>query len=158
MKLTWKYLLSKFIIIFPFHFQRRRSVEDEHMMRKYLKEGDLISAEVQKVYDDGSLSLYTRSLKYGKVIFNPVFSYAKSGQTVIVFSVYVYFLNVLKPSHSLILPSHSLAVQDSHGVMLHKLIDSCLMMCLCFHCCSVTFEPCNGLTHPPLNFFYCLNH
>ncbi|XP_021922562.1 exosome complex component RRP4 isoform X2 [Zootermopsis nevadensis] len=46
---------------------RRRSVEDEHMMRKYLKEGDLISAEVQKVYDDGSLSLYTRSLKYGKL-------------------------------------------------------------------------------------------
>lgn len=38
------------------------------MMRKYLQEGDLISAEVQKVYDDGSLSLYTRSLKYGKVI------------------------------------------------------------------------------------------
>jgi exosome complex component RRP4 len=37
------------------------------MMRKYLQEGDLISAEVQKVYDDGSLSLYTRSLKYGKV-------------------------------------------------------------------------------------------
>jgi exosome complex component RRP4 len=40
------------------------------MMRKYLQEGDLISAEVQKIYDDGSLSLYTRSLKYGKVIFN----------------------------------------------------------------------------------------
>lgn len=46
---------------------RRRSLEDEHMMRKYLQEGDLISAEVQKVYDDGSLSLYTRSLKYGKL-------------------------------------------------------------------------------------------
>lgn len=39
------------------------------MMRKYLQEGDLISAEVQKVYDDGSLSLYTRSLKYGKVTY-----------------------------------------------------------------------------------------
>ena len=38
------------------------------MMRKYLREGDLISAEVQEVYSDGSLSLYTRSLKYGKVI------------------------------------------------------------------------------------------
>ncbi|GFG38861.1 hypothetical protein Cfor_02168 [Coptotermes formosanus] len=46
---------------------RKRSLEDEHMMRKYLQEGDLISAEVQKVYDDGSLSLYTRSLKYGKL-------------------------------------------------------------------------------------------
>lgn len=46
---------------------RRRSVEDEHMMRKYLQEGDLISAEVQQVYVDGSLSLHTRSLKYGKL-------------------------------------------------------------------------------------------
>lgn len=46
---------------------RRRSVEDEHMMRKYLQEGDLISAEVQSTYDDGSVSLHTRSLKYGKV-------------------------------------------------------------------------------------------
>lgn len=46
---------------------RRRNVEDEHMMRKYLQEGDLISAEVQNVYVDGSLSLHTRSLKYGKL-------------------------------------------------------------------------------------------
>jgi exosome complex component RRP4 len=38
------------------------------MMRKYLQEGDLISAEVLKAYDDGSLSLHTRSLKYGKVM------------------------------------------------------------------------------------------
>lgn len=47
--------------------QRRRSVEDEQMMRIYLQEGDLISAEVQSVFSDGSLSLHTRSLKYGKV-------------------------------------------------------------------------------------------
>ncbi|XP_065169685.1 exosome complex component RRP4 [Atheta coriaria] len=46
---------------------RRRSAEDEHMMRKYLQEGDLISAEVQNVFADGSLSLHTRSLKYGKL-------------------------------------------------------------------------------------------
>lgn len=46
---------------------RRRSVEDEQMMRKYLQEGDLISAEVQNVFVDGSLSLHTRSLKYGKL-------------------------------------------------------------------------------------------
>ncbi|EEZ98806.1 exosome complex component RRP4 [Tribolium castaneum] len=46
---------------------RRRSAEDEHMMRQYLQEGDLISAEVQSVYSDGSLSLHTRSLKYGKL-------------------------------------------------------------------------------------------
>lgn len=46
---------------------RRRSEEDEKMMREYLKEGDLISAEVQSVFADGSLSLHTRSLKYGKL-------------------------------------------------------------------------------------------
>lgn len=49
-------------------FQRRRSTEDEQMMRKYLCEGDLISAEVQAIFSDGSLSLHTRSLKYGRVI------------------------------------------------------------------------------------------
>lgn len=37
------------------------------MMRKYLQEGDLISAEVQNVFVDGSLSLHTRSMKYGKL-------------------------------------------------------------------------------------------
>jgi hypothetical protein len=36
-------------------------------MRKYLQEGDLISAEVMNVFQDGALSLHTRSLKYGKV-------------------------------------------------------------------------------------------
>ncbi|XP_013411591.1 exosome complex component RRP4 [Lingula anatina] len=46
---------------------RRRSEEDERMMRDYLQEGDLISAEVQSVFSDGSLSLHTRSLKYGKL-------------------------------------------------------------------------------------------
>ncbi|XP_033732019.1 exosome complex component RRP4-like [Pecten maximus] len=46
---------------------RRRSEEDEKMMRHYLKEGDLISAEVQSVFADGALSLHTRSLKYGKL-------------------------------------------------------------------------------------------
>merc|ERR1712079_180410 len=46
---------------------RRRSAEDELTMRKYLQEGDLISAEVQSIFNDGSLSLHTRSLKYGKL-------------------------------------------------------------------------------------------
>ncbi|XP_077986678.1 exosome complex component RRP4-like [Glandiceps talaboti] len=46
---------------------RRRSAEDELMMRQYLSEGDLISAEVQSVFSDGALSLHTRSLKYGKL-------------------------------------------------------------------------------------------
>ncbi|XP_068628494.1 exosome complex component RRP4 [Battus philenor] len=47
---------------------RRRSAEDEQMMRKYLQEGDLISAEVQSIFSDGSLSLHTRSMKYGKLL------------------------------------------------------------------------------------------
>eukprot|EP00118_Oscarella_pearsei_P006535 m.29678 g.29678 ORF g.29678 m.29678 type:complete len:162 (+) comp31208_c0_seq4:317-802(+) len=46
---------------------RRRSAEDELMMREYFAEGDLISAEVQALFGDGSLSLHTRSLKYGKL-------------------------------------------------------------------------------------------
>jgi exosome complex component RRP4 len=46
---------------------RRRNAEDEQSMRKLLQEEDLLSAEVQNVYADGSLSLHTRSLKYGKL-------------------------------------------------------------------------------------------
>ncbi|XP_011493914.1 PREDICTED: exosome complex component RRP4 [Ceratosolen solmsi marchali] len=46
---------------------RRRSVEDEQSMRRYLQEGDLICAEVQSIFADGSLSLHTRVLKYGKL-------------------------------------------------------------------------------------------
>ncbi|XP_033253701.1 exosome complex component RRP4-like [Drosophila miranda] len=46
---------------------RRRSAENEQMMRRYLDEGDLISAEVQNIFEEGTLSLYTRSLKYGKL-------------------------------------------------------------------------------------------
>lgn len=46
---------------------RRKTSEDELMMKSYFQEGDLISAEVQSVFTDGSLSLHTRSLKYGKL-------------------------------------------------------------------------------------------
>jgi len=46
---------------------RRRSAEDELGMREILKEGDVISAEIQTVYNDGSLVLHTRSVKYGKL-------------------------------------------------------------------------------------------
>uniref|UniRef100_A0A1I7YN80 Ribosomal RNA-processing protein 4 n=1 Tax=Steinernema glaseri TaxID=37863 RepID=A0A1I7YN80_9BILA len=46
---------------------RRKSAEDEMAMREYLKEGDLISAEVQTTFHDGSLSLHTRNLRYGKL-------------------------------------------------------------------------------------------
>lgn len=46
---------------------RRRCEKDEKMMRSYLNEGDLISAEVHQVSADGMLLLHTRSLKYGKL-------------------------------------------------------------------------------------------
>nr|KAF7427084.1 hypothetical protein H0235_006778 [Vespula pensylvanica] len=46
---------------------RRRSAEDEQTMRRYLQEGDLICAEVQSTFVDGSISLHTRVLKYGKL-------------------------------------------------------------------------------------------
>ncbi|CAH1131942.1 unnamed protein product [Ceutorhynchus assimilis] len=46
---------------------RKRSLQDQHSMRQYLQEGDLISAEVQSIFVDGTLSLHTRSLRYGKL-------------------------------------------------------------------------------------------
>lgn len=47
---------------------RRRGAEDEASMREILKEGDLLSAEVQAVHaSDGSLLLHARSSKYGKL-------------------------------------------------------------------------------------------
>lgn len=46
---------------------RRKTVEDELLMKEYLCEGDLICAEVQTIYEDGALGLYTRNLKYGKL-------------------------------------------------------------------------------------------
>jgi len=47
--------------------QRRRNAEDELAMRGVLKEGDLLSAEVQSVGSDGAAALHTRSAKYGKL-------------------------------------------------------------------------------------------
>lgn len=46
---------------------RRKSIEDELMMSQYLIDGDLVSAEVQNVNVDGTVSLHTRNLKYGKL-------------------------------------------------------------------------------------------
>lgn len=48
---------------------RRRDELDELSMRKHLKENDLITAEVQKVYTDagGMVALHTRSVRYGKL-------------------------------------------------------------------------------------------
>lgn len=46
---------------------RRRSETDELQMRNFLKEGDLLNAEVQSIFQDGMAALHTRSLKYGKL-------------------------------------------------------------------------------------------
>lgn len=46
---------------------RRKSESDELQMRNFLKEGDLLNAEVQSIYNNGSAALHTRSLKYGKL-------------------------------------------------------------------------------------------
>lgn len=46
---------------------RRRTETDELQIRTFFSEGDLLVAEVQTLYQDGSASLHTRSLKYGKL-------------------------------------------------------------------------------------------
>ncbi|KAJ5288508.1 Ribosomal protein L27 [Penicillium angulare] len=46
---------------------RRRTSADELQIRTFFNEGDLVIAEVQSVHQDGSASLHTRSLKYGKL-------------------------------------------------------------------------------------------
>ena len=51
----------------PGGVQRIRTYEDQLQMRTLFSENDLISAEVQNVSTDGTLSLHTRSLKYGKL-------------------------------------------------------------------------------------------
>mmetsp|Transcript_9142 Transcript_9142/g.15637 ORF Transcript_9142/g.15637 Transcript_9142/m.15637 type:complete len:214 (+) Transcript_9142:244-885(+) len=51
----------------PGGVQRRRTQEDELNMRTLFQENDLISAEVQQFYGDGTMALHTRSHKYGKL-------------------------------------------------------------------------------------------
>mmetsp|Transcript_14077 Transcript_14077/g.56641 ORF Transcript_14077/g.56641 Transcript_14077/m.56641 type:complete len:185 (-) Transcript_14077:1294-1848(-) len=51
----------------PGGVQRRRTYEDELNMRSLIKEGDLISAEVQELKQDGGIALHTRSMKYGRL-------------------------------------------------------------------------------------------
>lgn len=46
---------------------RRRTAVDELNVRGFFAEGDLVVAEVQDVRNDGSASLHTRSLRYGKL-------------------------------------------------------------------------------------------
>ena len=40
---------------------------DELNVRAYFADGELLVAEVQSLFQDGSASLHTRSLKYGKL-------------------------------------------------------------------------------------------
>lgn len=51
----------------PGGVQRLRTAQDAREMRHFLAEGDLISAEVHKVQNDGTLLLHTRSVRYGKL-------------------------------------------------------------------------------------------
>ncbi|KAA8571485.1 hypothetical protein EYC84_001485 [Monilinia fructicola] len=51
----------------PGGIQRKRTETDELQIRTFFSEGDLLVAEVQQLYSDGSASLHTRSLKYGKL-------------------------------------------------------------------------------------------
>jgi exosome complex component RRP4 len=51
----------------PGGVQRIRTAQDARDMRHYLAEGDLVSAEVHKVQQDGTLMLHTRSIRYGKL-------------------------------------------------------------------------------------------
>ncbi|KAF3940396.1 hypothetical protein ABW19_dt0203170 [Dactylella cylindrospora] len=46
---------------------RKRTSTDELQIRTFFSEGDLLVAEVQTLNSDGSASLHTRSLKYGKL-------------------------------------------------------------------------------------------
>lgn len=54
-------------VTLPGGAQRRRTYADQLQMRSFFVENDLISAEIQEVRYDGSLSLHTRSLRYGKL-------------------------------------------------------------------------------------------
>lgn len=51
----------------PGGIQRVRTAQDARDMSQWLAKGDLVSAEVHKVQNDGTLMLHTRSHRYGKL-------------------------------------------------------------------------------------------
>jgi exosome complex component RRP4 len=51
----------------PGGIARKRTAVDELNIRSFFTEGDLLVAEVQQVHQDGTASLHTRSLKFGKL-------------------------------------------------------------------------------------------
>jgi exosome complex component RRP4 len=63
--LTASLLLSS--INLPGGILRKRTSVDELNIRTFFEEGELLVAEVQSLFQDGSASLHTRSLKYGKL-------------------------------------------------------------------------------------------
>ena len=66
--LGWKHAtLQLSSVTLPGGVQRMRTYEDQLQMRTLYREDDLISAEIQNISQDGSVSLHTRSLKYGKL-------------------------------------------------------------------------------------------
>ncbi|KIY52970.1 hypothetical protein FISHEDRAFT_34305 [Fistulina hepatica ATCC 64428] len=75
----------------PGGVQRRKLESDELQMRNFFEEGDLLVAEIQAFFADGSMSLHTRSLRYGKL---------RNGQLVVVPPVLIRRLK----SHFISLP------------------------------------------------------
>jgi len=64
----------------PGNIQRRRTDEDTLKMREFYVENDIISAEVQRVGENGEVALQTRNARYGKL---------QNGSMVNVLPVYV---------------------------------------------------------------------
>lgn len=54
-------------ITLPGGVQRMKTYEDQLQMRTLFQENDLICAEIQNISSDGTVSLHTRSVKYGKL-------------------------------------------------------------------------------------------
>ena len=52
----------------PGGIQRRKSEEDELMMRSFFSEGQILVAEVQTLFADGALGIHTRNARYGKLL------------------------------------------------------------------------------------------
>ena len=60
-------ILNLTAINLPQGEQRIRSEEDAMQMRKFFKENDLLSGEIQQINPNGLIHIQTRNLKYGKL-------------------------------------------------------------------------------------------
>lgn len=68
-------ILNLTAINLPQGEQRIRSEEDAMQMRKYFKENDLLSGEIQQINLNGTIHVQTRNLKYEKVSFKLIAYY-----------------------------------------------------------------------------------